>query len=265
MKSFSGMAMGAFIAASLLAVVACNREAARPLRFKVTFHDSQGLSAGQPVICLGQKVGTVEQVTLAPPDCVQVSVVVEPAFKKMAFHESVYEIAKPGGMLDRSDQRTLTITNPVFAQIPVKSGEVLEGKDSWLNIAGRKAKDIVDNLPEYAAHTCKAAAEFKDRLTSQWHDFANSPEGQDFLGALDNAAQRAAKLTADSIVEFRRDILPVLREKAACMCMKLEAAGRTKEAHEFWDQFQHELLDWQGARISQKHPLQDGTSTVTGD
>ncbi len=212
----------------VLAAAACSG-GGDELQFTVTFEDAEGLQPGQFVVYNGIRVGEVDEVDLDPSGKVVVRVRVYGKYRETLYREADFVIEKPGGLIDVSGERQLTVKDRSRERTPIEPGDVLEGSDGWIDRALGKLGDMAHGAGEYGRSVWDKAKEY-----------ANSPEAREFYEALKDAAARAKEIGAEGYREFMDETYPDLKAKALAFKEWLEREGHLEEAAKFWNDF----LEW---------------------
>lgn len=225
---------------ALLAMVAglagCEQ---KPLEFKVSFADASGVKAGQAVSYRGQKIGEVRKVDVESGKIV-VTLAVDPDKRKVVSRESRFSLARPGGVLDRSGEKQVVVKDPEKGSTPIKPGEEIAGEPTLYERGVAQAREAVENLPATGVKLYTTLSDYTSRAKQRWQQFKETPEGKEYLTMLERNTKELVSKGKEQVEVFRRDQLPVLREKAARMRDRMIELGKTKEAQEFWKEF----LDW---------------------
>jgi len=194
----------------------------RERNFTIVFRDAKNLRPGQFLVLKGVRVGEVTAVDLAAGDQVKVSVRAYKEFRETLCAESAFTIEKPGGMLDISGERQVTVSRRDSSCTPIRPAAVLKGDDSWLDAATEAARGL-------AAGAWTRARELAEKGAKE---FERTPAGRDLgramrgfgpgQGAADDPASR----------------LEAIRRQAVAQREQLEREGRSAEAKAVWDRFE---------------------------
>jgi hypothetical protein len=217
----------------LLWLAGCQK---KPLEFGVAFSAAPEVSAGQSLVYLGQKIGEVRGVDVQSGRAV-VKLAVDPQRSKLVFRESRFEIKSEGGLLDRSGRKQIVMEDPESGRTPVRPGDELKGEDPLLVRARKQAGEVITNLPATVLSTVHTFSDYASKANRKWQEFKQTPEGKEFLEALEQGAKAAAAKGSQEFEEFKRDQWPLLKAKAERLRKRMVALGKTKEAEEFWREF----------------------------
>lgn len=222
--------IGAFaFVAAMLTLSSCSKSN-EPLNFTLTYKDASNLGVGQFVVYRGIHIGEVTSIELHNDHLVYVGVKIYPPYKKDVYKEAEFEIEKPGGFLDLSGERQITMTDEGSTRTPIKDGDIVQGYNGFW-----------DNLASKASSFGKAAVDWAGNLSQQVvksiGDFAQSQQGKDFLASLQTFADSAKSLTEQQYEKFKKENLPKLEEQGRKLKDQLEQSGQSDKAKEFWDKF----------------------------
>lgn len=197
-----------------------------PLEFTVTFEDARGLQPGQFVVYNGIRVGEVREVDLDASGRVVVLVRAYDKYRQALYREAEFVIEKPGGVIDVSGERQITVNDRSRPRTPIESGDIIEGTDSWVDSAFGRLGDLVQGAGEYGSAVWDKAKAY-----------ATSPEAQALYRALQDAAANTREVGAEGYRRFMNETYPELEAKALAFKDWLVEEGRLEEARQFWDDF----------------------------
>jgi len=218
--------MRRLLALALVSVVLSCSGGEGPLEFTVTFEDAQGLQPGQFVVYNGIRVGEVREVDLDASGRVVVLVRAYDKYRDALYREAEFVIEKPGGMIDVSGERQITVNDRSRPRTPIENGDVIEGTDGWVDSALGRLGDLVQGAGEYGrAVWDKARA------------YATSPQAQELYRSLEDAAARAREVGVEGYRTFMEETYPELEAKALAFKNWLVEQGRLEEAKQFWNDF----------------------------
>jgi hypothetical protein len=196
------------------------------LHFTLVFQDAKGLRSGQLVVKDGHRIGTVTKVqTVSDKEArVEVEISSDPKNKIALFREDRYSIDAPGGALDFSGKRQVTITNSHSSQrIPVEPGDVISGEEGMLANLKRSAQAGFERLKKAGGEAVKSLKEF-----------ASSEDGKQFREDLTRYVEGASSKTRAELKELETK----LRRSAEAWKETLVKKGQSDQAKAFHDRFQ---------------------------
>ncbi len=222
--------IGAFaFVIAMLTFSSCSKSN-EPLNFTLTYKDASNLGVGQFVVYRGIQIGEVTGVDLHNDNLVYVGVKIYPTYKKDVYKEAEFEIEKPGGILDLSGERQITMTDEGSTRTPIRDGDIVQGYNGFW-----------DNLASKASSIGKAAVDWAGNLSQQVlksiGDFAQSQQAKDLLASLQTFADSAKSLTEQQYDTFKANNLPKLEEQGKKLKDQLERSGQSERAKKFWDKF----------------------------
>ncbi len=226
----------------VLVLSACAR--ARPPVFTITYENAEGLRPGQFLVYHGVRVGEVTAVSLEESGAVRIEARAFKEHRDRLYREAEYVIAKPGGLLDLSGEKQITVNDRAGERTPVQTGDVIAGTEGILGRIVSRAQDAGKRAVEAgmdALETGKEAFETGKSLATELsrlaEDIGSRPEVRDLRKAMEEVAEQAGRLTAEEYREFRRKTVPGIREEARKHKGRLEREGRIDEAKRFWEAF----------------------------
>lgn len=194
----------------------------RELNFNLVFQDVRNLRPGQFLVLKGVRVGEVTTVDLADGAQVRVGVRVYRQFRETLCEEWAFTIEKPGGALDISGERQVTVSRRADRCTQIKPGAELKGQDSWLDAA-------VDAARAMAAGAWTKARALADKATTE---FAETPAGRDLAKAMREFGG------SEPLADTAAARLEAIRKQAEAQRAELERAGRAPEAMAVWERFE---------------------------
>jgi uncharacterized protein YoxC len=201
-----------------------------PLNFVVTFDDASGVQSGQFVVYKGLRIGEVKAVTLDPGGQVRVDVQVQPEYVGSVYREAEFIVEKPGGMLDVSGERQVTMNDRGTVRTAMNEGDIVQGVNGQMEQLLGRASDLADK-----AWTAAAAA--TDRTIKYIEEISTSPEAQQLKESMKQFADDASSMAEEQYEEFRTKQLPAIRKKAEELKDELERSGKIEEARRLWDKY----------------------------
>ena len=199
------------------------------LTFNISFKNSNNLNKGQFVVYKGIRIGEVTDIALKDDGQVYVTVKIAPEFKEKTYKEAEFIIEKPGGFLDMSGEKQITMTDHEGTHTSLKEGDVVRGYDGLLDHLIGKAADFGK-----AAYTW--AGNMSQYVIQSIGEFAQSPEAKNFVAALKNYGEKAKTLSEEQYDKFKQDELPKLLEDGRKLKEQMEKEGQTEKAQKFWDE-----------------------------
>jgi hypothetical protein len=193
----------------------------RDTTFTLVFHDADGLRQGQFLVLKGVRVGEVAATELANGQA-QVEARVYRKYVNAVCAESGFLIEKPGGFMDSSGDRQITVTPGAERCTPIKAGAILQGQDSVLETAATTARDLAVTAWVKAKELADAAAT----------ELSKTPLFKDLGAAMRDFGQGAAP------PGNAEDQLEAIRKRAKALRDELEKTGRSTEARALWDRFE---------------------------
>lgn len=210
-------------------LVGCSK-GPEPLNFVVTFEDAGNLQAGQFVVYKGLRIGEVKSVTLDPGATVRVDVQIQSEYAASMYQEAEFIVEKPGGMLDVSGERQVTMNDRGNARTALKDGDIVQGVNGRMEQLLGRASDLADKA-------WSAAAAVTDRTVKYIEEISASPEAQQLKESMKQFADDASSMAKEQYEEFRTKQLPSIRKKAEELRDELERSGKMDEARRLWDKY----------------------------
>jgi hypothetical protein len=200
------------------------------LTFTVVFKDARGLTAGDPVVYRGVKIGAVRSVDVTTDGPVNVGVLIHRKHRETVYREArfVIEEAKENGA--RQNGRQITVKDRRGDRTSVEEGDVIEGSEAGL-------AELLRSLEEAGKDVLAAAKRLAEKLADCVEEACESPEAERFREDMRDFMRDADKTAREEWDRFRRDRLPALRERAERFREKLKEEGKLERAERFWDDF----------------------------
>jgi ABC-type transporter Mla subunit MlaD len=184
----------------------------------LTFRDASGLRPGQFLVYHGVRAGEVEDVALDPGGRVKIDVRVFPEFRDRVYREAAFSIEKPGGILDISGERQITMIDRPGPKTPIERGAIISGQDSIF-------ADLIDRTAAAARDAWEAARRAGEKMAE---DFAQTPAGRDLSNAMKDFSEKTAGAASQAGAS-----LDEIKRQAELYREQLLREGREAEAERF--------------------------------
>jgi hypothetical protein len=193
----------------------------RDTSFTLVFRDAAGLKPGQFLVLQGVRVGEVGGVNLAGGQA-QVEARVYRKYRETVCAESSFLIEKPGGLLDMSGEKQVSIAARFgSACTPILDRAIIQGDNSLLGAIAESARQLAS-----AAWT--KVGELAQTVATEFEKTQGGREIADQIRAFGQNGTGGPSAVAE---------LEALGKRAEALRDRLKGEGRAAEAEELWQHF----------------------------